>query len=88
VTDARLTGWQAVNYALALLPISLAPAVLGMAGRTYFIVALVLGVVFLGASVQFLVQETRATARRLLLASLVYLPFLFGCLWADRVPGA
>lgn len=87
VVDARLTGWQAVNYALALLPVSLAPAVLGMAGRLYFVGALYLGLAFLGVCVHFLVQESRPTARRLLLASIVYLPALFGLLWADRVPG-
>ena len=33
----RITGWQMTNYCLALLPVSLAPAVLEIAGRAYFL---------------------------------------------------
>src|SRR6185503_10890470 len=41
--DGRSTGRQSVVYAAALLPVSLAPTLMGMAGRIYFAGALVLG---------------------------------------------
>ena len=40
--DGRSTARQAVIYALALLPVSLAPTLVGMAGPIYFAGALVL----------------------------------------------
>lgn len=81
----RITGWQMTNYCLALLPVSLAPAVLQLAGRAYFLGALYLGVGFLAVAVLFTLRESRANARRLLLASLVYLPALLGLLCLDRL---
>lgn len=82
---SRITGWQMTNYCLALLPVSLAPAVLEIAGRTYFAGALYLGVAFLAVAILFSLQESRTNARRLLVASLVYLPALLGLLCLDRL---
>lgn len=86
VVDARLASWQAVNYALALIPVSLLPCLVGSAGRLYFASALWLGLAFLGTAVHFLLHESRAAARGLLVASLVYLPALLGLTWLDRLP--
>jgi len=73
------TGWraaqQAVVAALALLPVSLVPALLH-AGPVYFAVAIGLGLVYLGSSIRFCVRRDDASARWLLRASLVYLPAL------------
>jgi protoheme IX farnesyltransferase len=73
------TGWragqQAVVAALALLPVSLVPALLH-AGPVYFAAAIGLGLVYFGSSVRFCVRRDDASARWLLRASLVYLPAL------------
>src|SRR6185369_6306473 len=42
--DGKSTGRQILIYSLALIPISLVPAYLGMAGKLYFAGALVLGI--------------------------------------------
>lgn len=68
------SGSQAVVTALVLLPVSLLPAVLGLAGEVYFVWALLLGLAQLAAAVLFLVRLDEASARRLLAASLIYLP--------------
>ena len=68
------SGSQAVVTALVLLPVSLLPAVLGLAGEVYFVWALLLGLAQLAAAVMFLVRLDEASARRLLAASLIYLP--------------
>ena len=44
--DGRRTGRQAVLYAAALVPVSVAPTVVGLTGAAYFWTALVLGVAF------------------------------------------
>ncbi|MCA9055393.1 MAG: protoheme IX farnesyltransferase, partial [Planctomycetaceae bacterium] len=56
----------------------------GLAGDAYFCIALALGVVYLLASVRFFENETRSTARRLLLTSLIYLPALLVGLTIDH----
>lgn len=72
----RLTGVMAVAYALALLPLSLYPSISGLAGGAYALAALFLGVMYLFAAAGFAMAESRRTARRLLLTSLLYLPVL------------
>jgi protoheme IX farnesyltransferase len=73
----KSTGRQAVLYALALVPVSLLPAFLGLAGPWYFAGALLLGLVYLGASVRLLLDPDNVTrARRLFRISLLYLPAL------------
>lgn len=75
--DPRVTFRQAALYATALLPVSLIPALVGLAGPVYFAGALVLGLWVLGASVAGIVTaDVRTGARRLFLASVVYLPLL------------
>jgi len=68
-------GRQALLYALALVPVSLLPTPLGMAGGVYFAGALVLGIGFLLSSVGMALDPSSpAAARRLFHASLLYLP--------------
>ena len=72
----HITGLLAVVYALGLIPISLLPGRVGLAGGTYTLVAVGLGIAYLVASLLFAWQETRQSARRLLWTSLIYLPVL------------
>ncbi len=83
--DGRSTGRQAILYATALLPVSLLPALLGLVGTTYFMGALALGLLFLACSVAFSVSFSRLAARRLLLASVIYLPVLLVVMVIDSL---
>ena len=76
--ECRITARQIVIWSLLLVPVSLFPTVLGTTGSVYFYGALVLGLLFLGTSVHAALAHTRQGARRLLLASVLYLPVLFG----------
>ena len=78
-----MAGRQSVAYALALLPVSLLPAVRGEAGLVYAAGALSLGLVYLAASVAFALTESRGRARLLLFVSLGYLPILFAVVLID-----
>jgi protoheme IX farnesyltransferase len=75
--DGRVTGQQIVVYTLLLLPVSLLPTVLGLSGRIYLYGAIILGLLFLYSSVRAAFSKSRQEARRLLLASVIYLPLLF-----------
>jgi len=75
--DGRVTAQQIVVYTLMLIPVSLLPALLGMSGKLYFYGAIVLGLLFLYSSVRAAFSMSRQHARRLLLASVLYLPLLF-----------
>src|SRR5215813_3335535 len=74
--DGRTSGLQAVCSCLALLPVGLLPTAVGLAGVTYFLIALVLGLAFLWSAVGLARGGRSADARRLLFTSLVYLPVL------------
>lgn len=74
--SGRRAGAQAVAAALALVPVSLVPAVVSFAGPMYFAWALALGVGQLGCAGLFFYRRNDLTARVLLRASLVYLPTL------------
>lgn len=82
--DGGSTGRQAALYTVALLPVSLAPTLLGLTGPVYFFGALMLGTGFLVCAVLMAVDRGHAGARRLLLASVTYLPVLLILLVADR----
>jgi protoheme IX farnesyltransferase len=77
------TGRQMVVYSLALVPASLAPATMGLAGPVYLIGALVIGLVFLNCALGFARATSDARARRMLQASLIYLPALLALLVLD-----
>jgi protoheme IX farnesyltransferase len=66
------------------LPLSLAPAAIGMAGAIYFVGALVLTVVFLALAIKFALSRSIPDARRLFFGSIIYLPLLWMLMIADR----
>lgn len=83
--DGRSTGWQIVSNSLALLGVSLLPTLVGLAGAWYFVTAFVLGLLFLGFSLDVAYTRTTAAARRLFVVSLIYLPLVFLVMVFDKV---
>lgn len=82
--EGRITGQQIVIWTLLLIPVSLFPVALGTTGATYFYGAFAIGLLFLASSVAAAFTHTRQGARRLLLASVIYLPVLFGLMVIDK----
>jgi protoheme IX farnesyltransferase len=82
--DGRATARQIVVCSVLLIPASLAPSYFEMSGRVYLFGALALGLVFLYAGVRVAFERTKLRARQVLLASVIYLPLLYGLMLLDR----
>jgi protoheme IX farnesyltransferase len=82
--DGRSTGRQAVMYAAALVPASLAPTAIGLTGRAYFFGAGLLGLFFLGLALWFAARLSERSARALFVGSVLYLPTLWILMVAGR----
>jgi heme o synthase len=82
--QSRSTERQIVTGTLALLVVSLLPTLLGLAGGVYFAGALLLGVVFVALGAWHAVMPSPAGARRVLFASLLYLPALLALLALNK----
>jgi len=82
-----VAGRAACAYGLALLPVSILPAVRGEAGIVYAAGAAVLGLLYLLASARFAWRRDERSARSLLFVSLLYLPLLYVLVLSDPVVG-
>src|SRR5580698_946593 len=82
--DGESTARRILWFSLALIPISLVPKFLAMTGNVYLIGAAVMGLLFLYAGLRITFDRTRQQARRVLLASVVYLPVLYGLMLFDH----
>lgn len=79
------TSRQIVLQTVAMLAVSLLPTSLGVTGNVYFFAAFVLGIGFLAAASFMVFNRTDKNARRLLLASVIYLPLLLTFMVIDKV---
>jgi protoheme IX farnesyltransferase len=77
------TARRIIWFSLALVPISLAPKFFSMAGNVYLLGACVLGTMMLYAGFRASSGRTLTQARHVLLASIIYLPLLYGLLVLD-----
>ena len=83
--DLNFTSRQIVLYATALVPVSLMPSLIGVAGAVYFAFAVLSGLAFLSFGVSCATSKTRVDARKLFFASIIYLPALLGVMMLDRM---
>ncbi len=78
------TARQIVVALLVLLPLSVGPGLLSMTGTLYVIGALAASLAFLYPGLRIAAQRTAQRARGVLIASVIYLPVLYGLMLADR----
>ena len=83
-SNGKSTIWRILAYSAALIPVSVLPVAMGMAGRVYFVGAILMGAMLFRVSMGMATPRLPATAaaskphaRRLLQATIVYLPALF-----------
>jgi heme o synthase len=88
VAGARETKRQILIYVVLLLPIALAPTLLGVAGWIYGSAAIALGLMFLLAAIRVWFDESERSARQMFAFSILYLFALFALLIVDAQGGA
>src|SRR6267378_5054101 len=89
-SDGKSTVWRILAYSAVLIPVSVLPVALGMAGRVYLVGAILLGVALFRVSMGMAYPQLPATApaskpsaRRLLQATIIYLPALFALMMVN-----
>jgi len=83
--SGRRTARYVLLFLAGLLPVSLAPAWVGMAGTPYLLGAALLGFGFAALSARFALHRSMQNARNLFAGSLVYLPLLWVLLISSRL---
>jgi protoheme IX farnesyltransferase len=81
----RVTGRMTLLFALALIPASLVPSVVGVTGWLYFVGALMLSVAYAAAGAALTLAVTERRAWRLFSVSVVYLPALLTLMVVDKL---
>jgi len=88
--DGRSTAHRILAYSIALIPISVLPSFMGMAGRIYLVGAIVLGfaMLYFGVRLAFLnmplaTAQSKMRARHVLQATVIYLPLLFALMMSN-----
>lgn len=86
VNECKSSGARMIGETLGLIAVSVLPVWYGLAGGLYGAGAVLLGAVFLGFGIAFVLNRTKPMARLHLLASVVYLPLLFALMMIDKLP--
>lgn len=89
-SNGKSTVWRILAYSAALIPVSVLPVAMGMAGRVYFVGAVLMGAMLFRVSMGMALLQLPATAaaskphaRRLLQATILYLPALFALMMVN-----
>jgi protoheme IX farnesyltransferase len=90
ITHRDPAGWitslQSLGYASVLVPVAILPFRLGMAGPLYLVAALILSLHYWVRCLDFVRQRDDRSARRMLYASLYYLPLVYLFLILNPLP--
>jgi protoheme IX farnesyltransferase len=84
VVGDQPTRWRMLFYSLALVPVTLAPVLLGLLGWIYLAAALPLDAWFVWLAVRVLRERSEAAARSMFHVSLLFLFALFFSMLLDR----
>ncbi|MCB2407548.1 heme o synthase [Hymenobacter lucidus] len=79
------TAFQIMTYTLLLIPLSLLPLQLGMAGKTSALIAVVCGVLFLMQTFYLMRTCSKKAAMRIMFGSFLYLPIVQIALVFDKI---
>lgn len=84
--QGRMMALQVVGFSALLIPVSIIPALLGEARFIYLFGAIILGLLFLIYGARLAVGRSNALARRVLVASIIYLPLVYVLMMAGKIP--
>jgi protoheme IX farnesyltransferase len=83
--DGKATGRQIVSNSLALVAVGMLPTILGFAGIIYFVAATKAATIMLVYGIKLAAAPATAAARRVMVASLIYLPVVLLMMVLDKV---
>ncbi|MEM9290915.1 MAG: heme o synthase [Acidobacteriota bacterium] len=83
--EGFITARQMILYCAVLIPVSLLTTVAGVTGVLYLIAAILLGLAYLWPCFTFAKYRDVPHAKRLMIASVLYLPALLGAMLIDRL---
>jgi len=83
--NLSITSRQIMLYGLAMIPVSIVPSMVGLAGSAYFTVATLLGIAYLSYGISLAASRSRTDAKKLFFASIIYLPLLLAAMMIDRM---
>jgi heme o synthase len=90
--DGRSTARRILAYSIVLIPISILPSLMGMAGKLYLVGAVALGaaLLYFGVRLAFLnlplvAAQSKTRARHVLQATVIYLPLLFALMMGNSL---
>jgi protoheme IX farnesyltransferase len=72
-------------YSIVLIPLVVLPRTIGLSGNWGMWISIVCGVLYFAASVQFFRKNDRASARRVMFASFIYLPVVLLALYFNKL---
>jgi protoheme IX farnesyltransferase len=84
--QGRMMALQVVAFSVLLIAVSVIPAVLGEVRFTYLLGAVILGAPFVYCGARLAAVRSNALARRVLLASVIYLPLVYILMMVSKVP--
>jgi heme o synthase len=84
--DSRnsFVSWQTLGVSLVLIPVSLIPALTRHPGLAYLAGGVVMGSIFCYYGASFAIRKSNLAARKLLAASIIYLPAIWILMMLDR----
>ncbi len=83
--ESKRTSYVILFFTIALLITSLGLYILKVAGIFYAVGAALLGVAFLMVALKVIMESNKKNARRLMLASIIYLPLLLIIILIERI---
>ncbi len=81
----KFTGLQCAFYSIVLVPLVVGARLIGLTGNWGMWVSIVCGLLFFGASILFFRRNDRASARRVMFASFIYLPVVLLAIYFDKL---
>ena len=83
--ESRRTSYTILFFTIALIVTSLGLYILKIAGIFYAISAAILGILFFVVAFQVMLNSNKHNARRLMMASIIYLPILLIIILIERL---
>ncbi len=84
-TEGKKTAFYAILCTLLLFPISYAVYALGISGLVFLSLSVIFALIFFVYGVRFALDRTRLNARKLMFASIIYLPMIWVAVFVDML---